>query len=282
MSGTSVRPAPVRAPEGWSLEGHRGAGPFVTFAVYRLADGTERVWSSRRHRKGNERLSQRTIWWQPGAIGWWIALCFAIGSLCFAIGVVPAYADAVGAAVDAWTFFVGSVFFTTAGYLQFVQAINAPEDAAGERREGRRWFAWQPQRNDWWACGVQSIGTVFFNISTFAATRATLDAAQEHRLVWSPDMLGSIAFIVASWLAWVEVCHRWFAVEPHDVSWWIVACNLGGSIAFLLSAFAAYVNPSTGDIANVPVANLGTFIGAVGFFTGAVLLVPEMRRAGES
>ena len=63
------------------------------------------------------------------------------------------------------------------------------------------------------------------------------------------------------------------------MSWWIVAMNLGGSIAFLLSAFAAYINPETGEIANIPVANLGTFIGAVGFFVGALLLVPEMRDA---
>ena len=239
------------------------------------------VRNSRRHRKGHEPLSERTVWWQPQTFGWWIAFCFAVGSLCFAIGVVPAYAGAVGPTPDAWTFFIGSVFFTTAGYLQFVQAINAPDDAAGQQRDRRRWFAWQPHRIDWWACGIQSIGTIFFNISTFAATRAALDAAQEHRLVWSPDMLGSIAFIVASWLAWVEVCHRWFAWEPRDVSWWIVACNLGGSIAFLVSAFAAYVNPTTGEIAHVPAANLGTFVGAVGFFVGALLLVPEMRRAGE-
>jgi hypothetical protein len=30
-------------------------------------------------------------------------------------------------------------------------------------------------------------------------------------------------------------------------------------------------------VANLPIANLGTFVGAVGFFVGALLLVPEMR-----
>jgi hypothetical protein len=75
--------------------------------------------------------------------------------------------------------------------------------------------------------------------------------------------------------------HRWFAWRPHDVSWLIVAVNVGGSIAFLISSFAAYVNKETGEIANLPVANLGTFLGAVGFFVGALLLVPEMR-AGEA
>ena len=103
-------------------------------------------------------------------------------------------------------------------------------DRCGGRRSRRRrrWIAWQPARIDWWACGVQSIGTLFFNVSTFAATRSALDAAQAHQHVWRPDMLGSIAFMVASSLAWFEVCHGWWAVRPRSVSWWIVAMNLGG------------------------------------------------------
>ena len=55
--------------------------------------------------------------------------------------------------------------------------------------------------------------------------------------------------------------------------------NLGGSIAFQISALAAFVRPATGELLSLPVANLGTFVGAVGFFVGAVLLIPEMRSA---
>jgi len=276
---TTTKRAPIEVPEGWLVEDGGRFGPFVTREAYRLADGTRREWSSRRHRKANETLRPGSVWWQPRAIGWWIALLFAVGSVLFALGVVPAYANAVGAPTDAMTFFAGSIFFTSAGYLQFLQAINAPTDAAGGTRGRRRWIAWQPARIDWWACGVQSIGTLFFNVSTYAATRSALDAAQEHRLIWRPDMLGSIAFMIASSLAWFEVCHGWWAIRASSVSWWIVAMNLGGSIAFLISAFAAYINPETGEIANIPVANLGTFIGAVGFFVGALLLIPEMRDA---
>jgi hypothetical protein len=276
------RTAPVATPPDWTTESVGGVGPFATRAAFRRADGVLEEWDSRRHRKRHEPLTAGSAWWQPRALGWWIAALFAIGSACFAIGVVPTYASAVGAAVDASTFFIGSIFFTSAGYLQFVQAINAPAGAAAAPvRRRRRLMAWQPGSIDWWACAIQSIGTLFFNISTFAATRAALDPLRAHRLVWAPDLFGSIAFMVASWLAWVEVCHRWFAWRPHDVSWLIVAVNVGGSIAFLISSFAAYVNKETGEIANLPVANLGTFLGAVGFFVGALLLVPEMR-AGEA
>lgn len=274
--------APLRVPKTWLAEERSKAGPFVTREAYRLDDGSRREWSSRRHRKGHERLTHRTVVWQPRALGWWIAVLFAIGSVLFALGVVPSYASAVGARRDAWTFFVGSLFFTSAGSLQFVQAINAPPDPGGTERMPFRLFAWQPQRIDFWACGIQSLGTLWFNWSTFAATRSALDAEQAHKMIWRPDMLGSIAFIVASVLAWGEVCHGWFAWRPRDVSWWIVAANLAGSIAFLISAFAAYIDPQTGTVWRLPLANLGTFVGAVGFFVGALLLIPEMRSASAS
>jgi hypothetical protein len=89
-------------------------------------------------------------------------------------------------------------------------------------------------------------------------------------------MFGSIAFMIASTLAWVEVCHGWWRWRPGDTSWRIVALNLGGSIAFQVSAIAAFVAPATGAEVNETIANLGTFVGAVGFFLGALLLIPEM------
>jgi predicted membrane protein len=255
-------------PDGWLVEERSKVAGFVTREVYRLPDGTQRVWESRRRRKSAH-----------PHIGRWCAILFMVGSFLFALGAIPAYADAVGGSVDAGTFFLGSIFFTAAGYLQFVQAINAP-DATGIDADTRfRWFAYQPHRIDWWACTVQSAGTLFFNVSTFAATLSSLDPEQARHLVWAPDMFGSIAFMIASTLAWLEVVHGWFGYRPHDTGWWIAALNLGGSIAFQISAIAAVIDPQTGEAANIQVANLGTFVGAVGFFFGAWLLFPEMRRA---
>ena len=225
----------------------------------------------RRHpaRRRIARLSRRAH-----SLGWWVAVLFMIGSALFAVGSFPAFADAVDPRVVGVTFFVGSIFFTSAGYLQYVQVVNA-----GDGRASRRTvlLAWQPDHVDWWAASIQSIGTVLFNISTFAALLTTLSIRQEDRLVWAPDMFGSVAFLVASSLAWFEVC-RWWALHPREYSWWVVALNLAGSIAFQISAVAAFVRPATGELVNVPVANLGTFLGAVCFFVGAFLLIPEMRR----
>ncbi|HET6713677.1 MAG TPA: hypothetical protein VFI59_08205 [Actinomycetota bacterium] len=85
--------------------------------------------------------------------------------------------------------------------------------------------------------------------------------------------------MVASTLAWIEVCDGWWGWHPGDTPWRIVALNLLGSIAFLVSAVAAFIQPSTGEILSLPLANLGTFAGAVCLFLGALLLIPELSDA---
>jgi len=47
-----------------------------------------------------------------------------------------------------------------------------------------------------------------------------------------------------------------------------------GSVAFGVSAVASYVTPS-GQLLSLALTNLGTFVGAVCFLVGAVLLLPE-------
>jgi len=42
-----------------------------------------------------------------------------------------------------------------------------------------------------------------------------------------------------------------------------------------VSAVAGYISPSTGQLHNAELSNLGTFIGALCFLAGALLLMPE-------
>ena len=181
--------------------------------------------------------------------------------------------------MDAITFFVGSIFFTSAAFLQYVQAVNAPRDLVMPlRRQRLTFWAWEPGRIDWESTAVQFVGTVFFNVTTFAAIDATLSTQQATRVVWVPDAAGSVCFLVASWLAWTEVAHGSWAWAPRSLSWWISGLNMLGSIAFGVSAVAAFYVPTTGDMLNTRLVNLGTAIGGVCFFAGAVLLLPERTR----
>ena len=258
-----------------------GLGPFVTFIEYERPDGLVARWDSRRHRKESPHAGGASdhTWWAPSARGWWIAILFMVGSALFALGAVPGYAGSVGVTADAVTFFVGSLFFTSAGFLQYRESVDA---GPGERAHGwGKVFVYRPRQIDWWACGVQLIGTLYFNISTGHAMQQDLTAQAAEHHVWRPDAVGSICFLVASGLAWFEVCHGWLAWAPRSLSWWITALNLFGSIAFGVSAVAAFIIPSTGDLWNVELSNLGTFVGALCFLVGAFLLLPERTGGSE-
>jgi len=202
-----------------------------------------------------------------------MGVLFAVGSFLFALGTVPAYADAVGTRPDAATFFIGSLFFTSAGFLQYREAVDAAPRRPGTAR--RKVFVFLPGQIDWQATAVQLVGTLEFNISTFAAIFAAVGTAQARHHVWRPDVFGSVCFLVASALAWFEVCHGWAAWRPRSLAWWITGVNLAGSVAFGFSAVASYVIPGTTELLSVPVTNLGTFVGAVCFLAGAVLLLFE-------
>jgi hypothetical protein len=276
----TAAPAPAR---------RDGIGPFVTVVERVNPDGLVSRWESRRHRKHLDPSAvSGSTWWAPTSRGWWIAVLFAVGSLLFAVGAVPSYAGAVGARWDSVTFFVGSLFFTSAAFLTYREAVDAgpvgtgPGDAgpAGTLRSRRRKvFVYQPGRIDWWATAVQLVGTFFFNVSTGYATVQDLTAEVAHRHVWRPDALGSVCFLVASALAWFEVCHGWVALRARVWGWWIALLNLAGSIAFGVSAVAGYINPATGHLLNAERSNRGTFVGAVCFLIGALFLLPERTEA---
>jgi hypothetical protein len=271
-------------PSGWTRVSERSVGPFTTHVTYREADGGVSQWSSRGHRKHQSLLSrarrQERVWWAPHRASWWIGVLFAIGATCFFIGPFPGFVQSVGSATDAAVFFVGSIFFTTAAGLQCLETFNAdqgPGASAGSRRF--RSLAFEPRRIDWWASVVQFVGTLAFNVTTFRAMQTSFDNASYDRLVWAPDAVGSVCFLVSGYLAYVEVCGRFVCLRPRDLDWQIAAVNFLGCIAFGISAVGSYVVPSTGGIVDLAAANFTTALGGLCFLVGAVLLLPEGARS---
>jgi len=273
----SHRPGYVQAPADWERISERRVLGFVTEQTFRRPDGSLVRWSSRAHRKRGRAPISGSTWWAPRTLAWWIAALFIVGSACFAVGPIPAYASWVGLTADTATFFIGSLFFTSASLLQYIEVTRAPHTIGAQEPAAakRRLLGIEPARVDWWAAAVQLVGTVFFNVTTFAAFLQNLTAQQQRRIVWTPDALGSVCFLVASWLAYAEAGHRILSWLPCKRSWWIAALNMLGSIAFGVSAVASFVRPATGDYVSLFLTNLGTFIGAICFLAGAVLLMPE-------
>jgi hypothetical protein len=274
MAGTYVD-----VPADWSTVETKRLGPFVTGETYRRPDGSLYRWTSRAHRKRGRGSSGGSLLFAPRALAWWIAILFMLGSACFAFGPLPFYLEAVGSTGDAVTYFVGSIFFTTAALCQLIETGVAPRSLTRHAtHRARRLLAIEARRIDWWACSVQLAGTLFFNVTTARSIHPPSALAAGRNAIWTPDWRGSICFMVASWLAYAEVGHGWISWNPRSRGWRIAALNMVGSVAFLVSAFGAYVLPTTGRPASLFWTNAGTFIGALCFFAGAALLLPERVR----
>ena len=203
----------------------------------------------------------------------WMALLFALGSLCFLIGPFPGYAQLVGDRVDAITFFVGSILFTGGGALQSLTAF--PERRVSDNG-----------RAAWWAAAIQSAGTLFFNVTTYQALHTGLSSSQYNRLVWRPDALGSVCFLVSGVIAYrAAPRHGWLPARG-GAGWWEPSVNLLGCVFFGISAVAGYVVPETGSMISQAASNWNTSLGAACFLacavatlrTGHTLKSPRLRR----
>ncbi|MFF0374852.1 hypothetical protein [Actinoplanes missouriensis] len=194
---------------------------------------------------------------------WWIAALFAAGSTCFLVAPIPAFAQLVGPGVDGLVFFVGSLFFTTAAGLQWwdTKLLSA-----------------EPPRLDRWSSGVQFVGTLFFNATTFRALQLGFDSPDYDRLVWRPDAFGSICFLISGYLAYVQVTGHLLSLPRRTLESAIATVNLLGCLAFGASAAASYVIPAAGDELNATVVNSCTALGALCFLIGALLLFPQRAR----
>ncbi len=201
------------------------------------------------------RLAGRIVWDR------WIAIGFAVGSVCFLVGPFPGFVQLVGAGADGAVFFAGSIFFTIAALLEVRESTL---------RLGR-WAA-DPS---WWSAAVQFVGTLLFNLSTFAAMQDGLSTGQANRLVWAPDLFGSAAFLISGALGYRVANRARRGGAGRGREWTMAAVNLTGCVLFGISAIASYIVPSSGSILDLAAANWTTGLGALCFLIGALLLLPR-------
>ncbi len=196
------------------------------------------------------------------------ATAFVVGGSLFAIGALIAQAHVGGPRLAAAVFAVGGVFFTTGGYASVLQVANAPRGADPDgvvRAAEWRWWSTEPGRLDWASAVALFLGTLYFGASLIAALIGDLTTAQLHRLVWSPEFIGCVLFLVSGHLALTEMHRDRPRGRRADLGWWIVVVNQVGSALFMVAAVAAFVRPTSGDELAVGIANWATFAGAVCF-----------------
>ena len=275
-------------PARWRMRRVRveGPSPFVTRRSFTLA-GRHSTWRSRSHRKGLD-LQQgpgdaptRPFWHKSG-YSWSIGALFALGSFLFmlasVLSLVPAATTGVSALGANIVYFMGSIPFTAAAFLQLVQAANASDFAGDRAAPGARrvvLFGWYPRNAGWLSSFTQFVGTLAFNADTLNAVIDPRGWLVKDAAIWLPDMLGSILFLVSGYLAFIEVSHRYWSWRPSNLGWQIVFINLLGCIAFMTAAVLGYFPPGPEAAWIVPVSTLHTLAGAACFLAGALLTCRE-------
>ena len=132
-----------------------------------------RCYPPRRSASGSPRVS-RALAWRPsdGSAG-----SSRSARRCSRSRRCRGWSAIAGAGLVNLLCFIGSWFFTTAGWMQLV--LSGPRLRIG-----------------WVSAATQFAGTILFNISTGASLWAHA-VRPERRLVWAPDAMGSLAFLVS-------------------------------------------------------------------------------------
>lgn len=163
----------VRAAREWSPKRVDGVGPFTSRLIWRLPEGGEARWESRRARKrgtiaiqAKGGVAARIVRPSPPIarrlrrVNWVAAGAFTVGGSLFALGAAVAQFGSGDAATAASIYFAGGLFFSAGAYASLVGAINAPRSVgvggtlAAERW---RWWSYMPERIDWLIVKAHSI-----------------------------------------------------------------------------------------------------------------------------
>jgi hypothetical protein len=198
---------------------------------------------------------------------------FLSGSLCFAVGPLGAYVNAVGARADAMTFFIGSVLFTLGGSSQCLLA-------APERPDRPTGLA------GWRTAWIQSVGTLLFNLMTLASITVAATSHRYDTVVWGPNALGSVCFLVSGTIFYLSSPRRGLLPRFDHEGWWEASVNLLGCVLFGISAVTSYATGHAGALISPGVSNWTTTLGAACFLAcaltacglGVTLKAPRLRQ----
>ena len=266
-----------------------GRGSLISRLRWEHPDGSTVTWDSRLARKRGfievlrngivERITARpAVAVRLGRCNDVSGMSFFLGGALFTIGALLAQYGAAGVTTLDWTFLVGGFFFSLGAYAALVQEINSPRriDADGAlAARSWRWWAYEPHRPGWLAAFVLFCGTLAFAISLVDAFLGSLSTRQVDRLIWAPELVGCILFLVSGHLGIAEVCHGRFHLMTSSLGWWIVVVNQIGSWLFMFSGLAAFVRPVTGEVISVWVINWGTALGAACFSAAGLAQIFE-------
>jgi hypothetical protein len=223
--------------------------------------------------------------WMPNKYNWWVGLIFAIGASFFILGSVLSIWPGMAKFFSLdnrevnFVFFLGSIPFTSAAFLQLFQAAKDEKKVSNKERNTFNipFIGWYPKSKEWLSAMLQFIGTILFNFSTYDATLPNLDAYKQDVIIWVPDIFGSILFLLSGYIAFYQFVQQYWKWQFSNISWWVVFINLLGCIAFMISALFSFIPLKSTPSNAILISIFFTLLGASFFFWGSLLMWPEIK-----
>lgn len=299
-------------PDDWDLVASGGPGRFVTWATYRLPDGSHYTWQARAHRKGAgprtlraDRVGLRTtadgepapagsIWrqfWAPQRLAWWNAVLFIVGTAFFVVGAAGSLMPSLFGGQNPMSvfaesnYFAGATLFTIGSYGQLLEGLNADDRIDPNRYSPAptrfRWFI--THRSELTRLEILIplaflIGSVVFNYETTVALGSVLELMPRIAL-WDTSLIGSIVFLAAGVLVYLEAGDRWLSVQRRNISWWIGVLFVLGGIGFVIGCLPGVGAPGfpTAKTGSGPtIIKVGFLLGGLAYLVGSYLMLPEL------
>lgn len=183
------------------------------------------------------------------------------------------------------TYFAGARLFTIGIYAQLLEGLNVDE-RIGPNRESHapnrfRWFI--SRRSDLARLDILIpliflIGSLVFNYETTVALGSILKLMPRTAL-WDTTLLGSILFLIAGVLHYLEAGDGYFGVERRDIYWWIGVLFVIGGIGFVIGCLPGLGTPGfpTAKEGSGPtIIKVGFLIGGIAYLIGSYLMLPEL------
>ena len=106
-----------------------------------------------------------------------------------------------------------------------------------------KWYGYVPTLG-FWAAFLQFIGATFFAIAVICGIPGVIGPTQwqlQQTFIWTMQTVGSVFFVVSSWMMMVEEQVNWYMPACGRIGWQSAFWNVLGSIGFLLSAVFGYL-----------------------------------------
>ncbi|GAA2557849.1 hypothetical protein GCM10010423_69420 [Streptomyces levis] len=102
--------------------------------------------------------------------------------------------------------------------------------------------------------GVLFAGTLVFAVDLLDSFLQGLSVQQINRLVWAPDMIGCVLFLISGHLAFAEICHRGRPCLRRSLGRWIVAVNQLGSALYFTARTRSFSSSASHPASRSPIS----------------------------